>query len=35
MSVTAKLNQFATAVVGALFFTTMLVAASAPNVPLA
>jgi hypothetical protein len=32
---TLKLNQFVTAVAGALFFTTMLVAASAPHVPLA
>lgn len=31
----AKLNQFAAAAMGALVFTTLLVAASAPNVPLA
>ena len=31
----SKLNQYATAFVGALFFTTMLVAASAPAVSLA
>lgn len=32
---TLKLNQFATAFVGALFATAMLVVASAPHVPLA
>lgn len=32
---TLNLNQLAVAVVGALFSTAMLVAASAPNVPLA
>ena len=32
---TLSLNQFATAILGALFSTAMLVVASAPNVPLA